>query len=443
MADEKSELPPASTEPSAPSTAPLSAPAPALAPVFEADAFLAAKTKPSAHDKAAPAVAAANPPQVIKRGGVGFVTALAMSILAAGGGAYLALLAGSRPDLLQQAGVANFLPKPAAAVAPQGSSELLAIQTRLGTTPTTGPAVPVPPDVAPKSGDTNTISPPVGATMTPSAPLNTADIGVMKGELQGISGRVIAIETRLAALDPTGAGGAVVAGLQADIASLKSIIGTLQQQAATAPSPAVTFALINIAEAANRSGPFMVEYETLRAAMPGAPEVVALEPFARTGVPTRQLLEERFAALGPAVVAAAAADKKESGLVAWIRSLFADMVKVQPAPDANGTGSNGAVDRAKVKLDQGDYAGAIDALNSVVGAPSVVTEWVSGAKKRLELESRISAVRGAAARVPVAGAPTPQSAPQAPLIGGQIPALPSLQAQPAAPPVANVQGQNP
>jgi hypothetical protein len=450
MADKKSDV-----------ASPLEAPSPPVThaqtpPAFEADAFLAsndAKTSPKVETKPAVEPARSNSgATIVKRGGVGFFTALLMSTIAAGGGAYLALFAQSRPDLIDKFGARAFIPTPAQVPSTgQGvtnlapltlrvsalESELLSLQSKLGVSP---------PVVLPPNGDgaapsTNAPAPNAGLPL----PLpNTADIGVMKGELSGISGRVTAIETRLAALDPTGAGGAIVAGLQADIASLKSIIANLQQQAATAPSPAVTFALINIAEAANRSGSFMVEYETLRAAMPGVSEVVALEPFARSGVPTRQVLEERFASLAPAVAASVASEKKEIGLVAWVRSLFSDMIKVQPAPDAQSSTPNGAIERAKIKLDQGDYGGSIEALSAIVGPPPIVTDWITQAKRRLELESRISAVRGAAARVPASPV-----APQSPLISGQLPSInlptptPTVPAPVVPAPAAKIQGQNP
>jgi hypothetical protein len=432
----------------------------AAAPTFEPDSFLAGKTSDTKKQETQKSVA----PQIVKRGGVGFITAFLMSSVAAGAGAYLALLAGSRPDLLQKAGIAAFVPAPPAAPSLGTSAnniqplvariaavegELLALKTRLeGTNPAGAlPAGPLPPG----SGIANSAppAPTDGTTPTPAtpvvpAPVVSADTGAMKSELQGMSGRLTAIETRLAALDPTGAGGAIVAGLQADIAGLKAIVTTLQQQAATAPSPAATFAVVNLAEAANRSGPFMIEYETVRAAMPGVPEVAALEPFARTGVPTRQLLQERFATLQSAEAAEAAAiaaSQKETGIVAWIRSLMSDMVKVQPAPTVNGTGSTAVLTRAKAKLDQGDLAGCVSEMATIPKPSTAVTEWTDSARKRLDLESRISAVRGAVGRAPATPALAP---PAAPIANSNVPsATPPLPPPPAPVPAIKTQGTNP
>lgn len=433
---------------------------------FEPDAFLAGK-KP---DTKKGDVASKPPTQIVKRGGVGFITALLMSTVAAGAGAYLALLAGSRPDLLQKAGIAAYIPAPplapslgtsSANLAPLAArisaleAEILALKSRVdgtGVAPNGGVSAPPtsPADSAPPV-------PPVGAVAAVPA-----DTSALNAQLQGIGGRVTAIETRLAALDPTGAGGAIVAGLQADIAGLKAIIATLQQQAASAPSPAVTFAVVNLAEAANRAGPFMIEYETVRAAMPGVPEVAALEPFARTGVATRQLLAERFLALTEAQTVQAAAlaqASKDTGVLAWFRGLFADMVKVQPAATTDSESSQAVLSRAKTKLDQGDLSGCIGELGTIKSPSTAVVEWSTAAAQRVALESRISAVRGAVGRPPqsvatgvVAGvvtqpvAPQTLQTPQTPLTPLSAPPAPGvLPATKVAPTTAptTVQGTNP
>jgi hypothetical protein len=120
------------------------------------------------------------------------------------------------------------------------------------------------------------------------------------------------------------------------------------------------------------------------------------------------MLQERFGALGPALAAAAAATKKEGGLVVWIRSFFTDMVKVTPAPTANGSGNEDVLARARSKLDQGDLSGSVDDLATLPTPPTAVVDWIASARKRIELEGRLSAVRGVASR-PVVPQPVAQS----------------------------------
>jgi hypothetical protein len=276
---------------------------------------------------------------------------------------------------------------------------------------------------------------------TAPAPAPPVDTAALDGELKGVSGRVTAIETRLAALDPTGAGGAIIASLQAEIAGLKIMVQTLQSQAAQAPSPGVTFAVINLVEAASRPGPFWPEFETIRAALPGLPEVAALEDFARKGVPTRTLLQERFAALEPAIVASDRAAQKESGFWGWIKGFFADLVRVEKVADVNGTSAQSSLLRAKVKLDQGDLAAAVEEVKAISPAPAVAAEWIEGAQNRLTLESRLAAVRGAVergTRVPPPQAPAAISAPV-----GIIPASPGPVGSPRGPVAQQKQGNLP
>jgi hypothetical protein len=446
MSDEKNPLTPAA-DPVAP--APEAA---ADKPAFKSDDFLAGKPPP-ASVKATPPV---KPDRPIKRGGVSFFTALAMSTLATAGGAYLALFIQARPDVLQRVGIGQFLPvTPVSTPNASGvdaalaqrvktlETDLVALSVRVSAfepKPVGGVAAPLPSPPAPIPSEGPAPSTPPSTTPTlPPANTNIADIGLLKSELAGIGGRVTAIETRLAALDPTGAGGAVVAGLQAEMAALKATISALQQQVATAPSPAVTMAVVNLADAAGRSGPFLAEFETLRAAMGNGPEIASLEALARTGVPTRAMLQDRFATLGPAITAAATATKKEGGLVVWIRSFFSDMVKVTPAPNASGNANDDILGRAKLKLDQGDLSGSVDDLATLPSPPTAVSEWIASARKRIELEGRLSAVRGIASRP----APVPTAQPAAQPVG----ALPSVIAPapsttPSAP-ASQAQGKTP
>jgi hypothetical protein len=468
----------------------------AAIPVFKADEFLAGKkvkgasaplTQPAtnrdtetiARSQTFNAKSSDNvvptKPQVIKRGGVSFLTALMMSALATAGGAYLALFVQARPDVLKQAGIAPFLPQPISGASVNVEpliQRISAIEAQLATLqaksnagpipsgasaptkyvpPSTPPAIAGAPSAAtPPTGPATVAAVPSPAQTASATPAPTgavvADVGLLKSELAGIGGRVTAIETRLAALDPTGAGGAVVAGLQADIASLKATITALQQQVAAAPSPAVTMAVVNLADAAGRSGPFLTEFETMRAAMGNGPEVAALEAFARTGVPTRTMLQERFGALGPALAAATQASQKETGLVVWFRSLLSGMITVKPAPNANGTTGDDVLVRAKAKLDQGDLSGCIDDLATLPNPPAPVTEWMASARKRVDLESRLSAVRGVASRPPPSP-PTAFSGAAAPQVAGAVtqPVPPSSPAPASVPAKAAqpTQGTNP
>ena len=375
-----------------------------------------------------------------RSGGVGLFTVLLFSTAAACGGAVLALVALSQPNMMKQIGLGQLVApdqSESGAQVAAVAARLAALEGRVSRLERAKPA----------AAQTQPPGPADPAAPAPStAPAPTVDTAALEGELKGVSGRVTAIETRLAALDPTGAGGAIIASLQAEIAGLKIMVQTLQSQAAQAPSPGVTFAVINLVEAASRPGPFWPEFETVRAALPGLPEVAALEDFARKGVPTRTLLQERFTALEPAIVASDRAAQKESGFWGWIKGFFADLVRVEKVADINGTSAQSSLLRAKVKLDQGDLAAAVEEVKAISPAPEVVTEWITGAQNRLALESRLAAVRGAVERgtrapPPQAANPAPAAANSAPI--GIIPASPGPVGAPKAPPAPQKQGNLP
>ena len=378
----------------------------------------------------------------VRRGGVGLFTVLIFSTAAACGGAVLALVALGQPGLMKQVGLGQLVAQSQTGPSLAGQ-QMAAVAARLAALEGRVSRL-----EGPKPATTAAPTGPVDPAAPTPAPL--VDTAALDGELKGVSGRVTAIETRLAALDPTGAGGAIIASLQAEIAGLKIMVQTLQSQAAQAPSPGVTFAVINLVEAASRPGPFWPEFETVRAALPGLPEVAALEDFARNGVPTRTLLQERFAALEPAIVASDRAAQKESGFWGWIKGFFADLVRVEKVADVNGTSAQSSLLRAKVKLDQGDLAAAVEEVKAISPAPAIAAEWIEGAQNRLALESRLAAVRGAVERgtrappppqAPTVPAPAQPAATNAPV--GIIPAAPGPVGPPKGPAAQPKQGNLP
>jgi hypothetical protein len=327
------------------------------------------------------------PAAIVKRGGIGFFTATLMSVLAGLGGAYLALFAAANPQILTRFGIAKFVPLPAQNTAEIGllRSEITQIRNRLAQMP-----------VNPAAQSAHTTTSPTIPTM-PSVPQTGGfDLSPLRGEIAGLSGRLTAIETRLAALDPTGTGGAIIASLQAEIATLKVTTADLQTKISQTPSPAITFAVISLAEAANRNGAFVPEFASVRAALPFLPEVAALEPYSRSGAPTRALIAERFNQLAAIFTSRAAQAKKEGGFLGWFKGLFSGLIKVENKDDLNGP--NAVLARAKIKMDNGDLQGAIDDVRSIASPPNEVVTWINDAQRRLDLEVKIAALRGAIER---------------------------------------------
>ena len=396
--------------------------------------------------KSAPLPKTEPKPQIIRRGGIGLLTATFMSCIAAVGGAYLSLFVQARPDIAQNLKIAQFLPRPANA---QNIAEIAAIKAEIsaiqahikGEGHALNPPINEPKEAAlantaninsptnqsAVNNGENKTSAPVLQNTTPApsavaAAQSAVSLEPLRADMAGLSGRLTAIETRLAALDPTGTGGAIIAALQTEIATLKVTVADLQNKIAHTPSPAVTFAISSLAEAANRNGSFMPEFEALRAALPYLPEVAALEPLARKGAPTRDLLSQKFTALMPIVSATDVKAKEEKGLVGWFRGLFAKAIKVKVKEETNPNAPSMVIVRAKTKLDNGELAAAIDEVKTIPNPPKELTDWISGANDRLLIEAKIAALRGAIER-----SMNPQVSPI-------IPATPPAAASPVPPP---------
>lgn len=353
-------------------------------------------------------------PKIIhKRGGIGFFTALLMSSCAAIGGAYLGLLINARPDMVQALKIAPLLPKPVKdnnllALSDEITklkSDISALQkVNLGAPITpkepvtpTSPQAPINPNA---SGDKieTPLTQPIAPQASLIAPQQIANLEPLKEQINGLSGRLTAIETRLAALDPTGTGGAIIAALQAEIATLKVNFEALNSRIAQTPSPAVTFAVISLAEAANKNGSFVPEFEAVRAALPNLQEVIALEALAKTGAPTRGLLENEFENLVKIGEEAAAEVKKQSGILGWFKNLFSGLVSVKVKDKKDENSQEMIFERAKIKLIAGDLNGAVQELNTINNKSNELIKWLNGANARMDLEAKIASLRGAIER---------------------------------------------
>ena len=435
------------------STTDAAPPEPDSPPATGADPFEAARQRagaalPAGDGAAARSAAPARPEapaagQPARRSGTGFVTVLAMSLLAAAGGAAGGAALMSRPQLL--AGLGITLPGAAGTDASRLAglqADLEALRERLGRLETRVPSAVQPAQAGgpppgavpgaepgPQPAATSAPAPAVAQLPAPGPAAPAPDIAPLRQELAGFAGRLTAIETRLAALDPTGSGGAMIAGLQADVARLRVAVQQLEAQAASGPPVAATLAVLSLVEAAGGPAPFVPAFESARAAIPGLPELAALEPFARSGAPTRTQLEQRFAGLAPAVAQMQAQTESGTGITGWFQRLFANMVRVERADAAAGTGPAAALARARARLEEGDLAGALREMETITPAPDPVRAWVAGARARLDLEAALAAVRGAVQR-PAASASASASASAArPVTAQPVPTVPG----PAAP----------
>ena len=389
------------------------------------------------------------------RAGMGFGGVLVMSLLAAVGGAGLALYAPAVP------GLSALIPAPSAGVSAQSleatrsalterlnglDQRIAVLEQAAAQGPPAAPAAPAPsatataapapaapespPAVRPAEPSPAAAAPPVVAAVpvVPPAPQ------VARTDFDALVARVAGIETRLTALDPTGAAGATIAALQTDVAALKAQVESLRlaaAQQAAGPSPAAAFAVLSVAQAAARSAPFVAEHQALAAALPNAPEVVALAPFARTGAPTPAQLADDWPGVEAEVLAAMReAAANEGDWLSRIGAMLSGLVQVRATGAPSGDGADAVAARVRLRLDRDDLAGAVAEVARLTGAPAAAAaDWRRQAEARIALDVRIAALRGVIDR-PRPAAPIPPVTPAA-IAPSPSPAAPAPAPAPA------------
>ncbi len=197
------------------------------------------------------------------------------------------------------------------------------------------------------------------------------------------------VEQRLANMPSTEA----VTQLVAEVRRLQEDLPAVAQQARTASEAArAAFAVAAMSEATANSGPFEQSYASLQALLPEDPNVLALAPLARTGAPTRIELRDRFDRLDNEIVRAAHQAQAGAGFWGRIQSALAQWIVIRNSGE--GDTPAGVVERAQSALAGDDLATAVRELSSLSGAPRRAADpWIADANRRLEIDSRLTAIR--------------------------------------------------
>lgn len=298
-------------------------------------------------------------------GGIGFGSALVLALFAAGAGAAGGALAPRVPEL--DALLDQVVPDETAVGAPD--SRL--VQTDQGL---------------------NARLQAVESVM--NAPLGEAASAGSDGA--NVAARVFAlqaglrdVEQRLNQIPPS----AEIAQLVAEVQRVQQELPAVAAESRTAAEAArAAFAVAAAAEASRSSGPFEQSFASLQALLPEDPNVVALAPLARTGAPTRNELRARFDEIDSGILRAAREAQAGAGFWGRIQAALAQWIIVRR--QGQGDTPDGVVERAQQRLAADDLAGAIQELNRLSGpAKQVATPWLADAQRRLEIDTRLAAIR--------------------------------------------------
>jgi hypothetical protein len=197
------------------------------------------------------------------------------------------------------------------------------------------------------------------------------------------------VENRLSQMPST----AEVSALVAEVRRLQEELPAVAAEAhAAATAARASYAVVAAGEAARSSGPFVQAHAALRTLLPDDPNVLALEPLARTGAPTRIELRDRFDRLDNEIVRVARQSQAGAGFWGRIQAALAQWIVIRRA-DAGDT-PEGIVQRAEDALAADRLEDAIQELNRLPAAPKrAAQDWINDAQRRLEIDRRIAAIR--------------------------------------------------
>lgn len=194
------------------------------------------------------------------------------------------------------------------------------------------------------------------------------------------------------------AAGIELAALRGELDRLRQDVIVSRSEAASAGRAARgALALASVSEAAQRTGPFPEAMRALSIALPENPQVQALAVLAAQGAPSRPELLASFAPLAARLDQAVRAQSGGPSVLGQMQAVIARQVSVKPVAPKGVPQS--PLDSARLAIAKGDLAGAAGALGQLEGrAAQEARLWLDGARRRLEIESRLAAIRAELAK---------------------------------------------
>jgi hypothetical protein len=156
------------------------------------------------------------------------------------------------------------------------------------------------------------------------------------------------------------------------------------EKAAERADRAVRLALAATAlnAAVERGDAFAAELAAAKALDADPKLLAALEPFARSGVPTTATLARQFSALAPALQAAGAPPPE--GVLGRLQLNAEKLVRIRRVDEAPGSDAAAVVARSEAKASRGDLAGAVAELAQLApNARAPAEAWIKSAQARI------------------------------------------------------------
>lgn len=168
-------------------------------------------------------------------------------------------------------------------------------------------------------------------------------------------------------------------------------------QTRTARAAAAAVAAGALADAAETSRPFVGELAALERLTPQNDLLTGLTPLAENGAPTRAALAAGFPEVATRAAAALHAPPKGASALDRMLAVLGRLVVIRRIDDLTGKTPDAALARTERALSDGDLKGALAEADALPPpARDATAEWREGARRRLEIEKRIEALRARA-----------------------------------------------
>lgn len=197
-----------------------------------------------------------------------------------------------------------------------------------------------------------------------------------------------------AAETPAPVAPSLAAGASPEVADLSARLDRIEaDQRRTASAAGAALATTALLQAAQTSRPFTAELAAVETLLPQA-ETSALRRLAQSGVPTRSMLADEFAAAAAKASAASRAPADDAGPMAHLTHALSNIVTIRRVE--GGTGSDAVIIRAEKLVNDGDLEGALMEMRRLPApARTAFAPWIARAEPRIELDRRLAAVRAA------------------------------------------------
>ncbi|MGH6971688.1 MAG: hypothetical protein ACREEQ_08760 [Caulobacteraceae bacterium] len=149
-------------------------------------------------------------------------------------------------------------------------------------------------------------------------------------------------------------------------------------------------------DAATGSAPFEQDLAAYQRLAPDDPDLAALAPLAAQATPTAAALASALPSLAAQASADARAPGKDAGPLSRFLALLGKVVVVRSL-DPTRPGPDGLLAKAEGDAAAGDLDGAVRSLSALpADARAPVDGWIAAARRRLEIDRRIAALRARA-----------------------------------------------